>query len=103
MCGLFRDRRVIVVQHVRGDNEIGRRRVAGTQTATSREWRTPPLWGVADSAPYLHDGRADTLEGAIFAHDGEGAIARDRYRRLMPGARRALVGFLRALQAPEET
>src|SRR5262249_50924591 len=22
------------------------------------EWRTPPLWGVADSAPYLHDGRA---------------------------------------------
>src|SRR5262249_46609471 len=20
------------------------------------EWRTPPLWGVADAAPYLHDG-----------------------------------------------
>ena len=26
------------------------------------EWRTPPLWGVADSAPYLHDGSARTLE-----------------------------------------
>jgi CxxC motif-containing protein (DUF1111 family) len=25
------------------------------------EWRTPPLWGVAESAPYLHDGRALTL------------------------------------------
>src|SRR4051812_40783523 len=22
----------------------------------SPEWKTPPLWGVADSAPYLHDG-----------------------------------------------
>src|SRR5207302_2525840 len=29
------------------------------------EWRTPPLWGVADSAPYLHDGRAPTLQEAI--------------------------------------
>ena len=26
------------------------------------EWKTPPLWGVADSAPYLHDGSAPTLE-----------------------------------------
>ncbi len=26
--------------------------------ATSREWRTPPLWGFRDSGPYLHDGRA---------------------------------------------
>ena len=26
----------------------------------SSEWRTAPLWGVADSAPYLHDGRAQT-------------------------------------------
>src|SRR5262245_59501110 len=32
------------------------------------EWRTPPLWGVADSAPYLHDGRAATLEEAITLH-----------------------------------
>ena len=34
------------------------------------EWRTPPLWGVADSAPYLHDGRAATLEDAIKLHSG---------------------------------
>ena len=27
-----------------------------TWDALQREWRTPPLWGVADSAPYLHDG-----------------------------------------------
>jgi len=29
------------------------------------EYKTPPLWGVADSAPYLHDGRATTLRAAI--------------------------------------
>ena len=33
--------------------------------ATQREWRTPPLWGCRDSGPYLHDGRAQTLEQAI--------------------------------------
>lgn len=32
------------------------------------EWRTPPLWGCADSAPYLHDGRAATLDEAILWH-----------------------------------
>ncbi|HEV3122813.1 MAG TPA: di-heme oxidoredictase family protein, partial [Isosphaeraceae bacterium] len=25
------------------------------------EWKTPPLWGVASSAPYFHDGKASTL------------------------------------------
>ena len=35
---------------------------------TAQEWRTPPLWGVRDSAPYLHDGRATTLEEAIAFH-----------------------------------
>src|SRR5262249_27869616 len=34
------------------------------------EWRTPPLWGVADSVPYMHDGRAKTLEEAIKFHGG---------------------------------
>ena len=26
-----------------------------------REWRTPPLWGLRDSAPYMHDGRAGDI------------------------------------------
>src|SRR5262249_36406674 len=26
------------------------------------EWKTPPLWGVADSAPYFHDGGSPTLQ-----------------------------------------
>jgi hypothetical protein len=41
-----------------------------------RDYLTPRLWGVADSAPYLHDGRAPSFDYAIAGHDGEGAAAR---------------------------
>ena len=41
--------------------------------ATRAEWRTPPLWGFRDSGPYLHDGRAQTLEQAVAMHGGQGA------------------------------
>jgi hypothetical protein len=40
-----------------------------------QEWRTPPLWGLRDSAPYLHDGRAATIGQAIAQHGGQGAAA----------------------------
>ncbi len=40
------------------------------------EYLTPRLWGVADSAPYLHDGRAPSFDYAIAGHDGEAAAAR---------------------------
>ena len=39
------------------------------------EWRTPPLWGFRDSAPYLHDGRAQDLAQAVALHGGQGAIS----------------------------
>jgi Di-haem oxidoreductase, putative peroxidase len=47
-----------------------------------RDYLTPRLWGVADSAPYLHDGRAPSLDYAIAGHDGEGAAARAAYAAL---------------------
>jgi hypothetical protein len=43
------------------------------------DYLTPRLWGVADSAPYLHDGRAPSVDYAIAGHDGEGAAARAAY------------------------
>ena len=43
---------------------------------------TRPLWGVARSRPYLHDGRAATLEDAILLHGGEAQEARDGYAAL---------------------
>ncbi|MCX6977130.1 MAG: hypothetical protein NTX04_04145, partial [Verrucomicrobia bacterium] len=56
--------------------------------------RTAPLWGLRASAPYLHDGRAPTIDGAIRAHQGEGSNLRDRYLRLSAPQRRQLLDFL---------
>lgn len=69
----------------------------GQGTARPREMKTPPLWGVRASAPYLHDGRAATVAQAIVAHDGEGKAARDRFLRLGSTQRRQLLDFLNSL------
>ncbi|EMI55199.1 di-heme oxidoredictase family protein [Rhodopirellula sallentina] len=66
-----------------------------------QEWRTPPLWGVRDSAPYMHDGRAETLLEAIAMHDGEAAGTRDRFLSLSYEDRQALITFLESLVAPK--
>ena len=65
-----------------------------------REWRTPPLWGVADSSPYLHDGRAKTLIEAIAYHGGEASASTGNYFELPPNDRFAIIEFLNTLQAP---
>jgi CxxC motif-containing protein (DUF1111 family) len=66
-----------------------------------REWRTPPLWGLADSAPYLHDGRAPTIERAILAHGGQAAESTAAFVALDGGRKRFLLEFLSTLVAPE--
>ncbi len=66
------------------------------------EWRTPPLWGVADSAPYMHDGRAATLEAAIQLHGGQGLRSQQRFSRLSPAEQAQLIAFLKTLRAPEQ-
>jgi cytochrome c peroxidase len=69
----------------------------------THEWRTPPLWGVADSPPFLHDGRAGTLDEAIRLHSGEGERAAEAYRELTPAERSQLLTFLGTLRAPHAT
>jgi CxxC motif-containing protein (DUF1111 family) len=64
------------------------------------QWRTPPLWGLADSAPYLHDGRAPTIEAAILAHGGQAAPSVTEFAKLNADGRRDLLAFLRSLVAP---
>jgi CxxC motif-containing protein (DUF1111 family) len=66
-------------------------------SATRRQMRTTPLWGVRTRALLLHDGRATSLAAAILAHDGQGREARDRFLRLSPGARFSLLQFLGSL------
>ncbi|MDR3633217.1 MAG: di-heme oxidoredictase family protein [Isosphaeraceae bacterium] len=68
-----------------------------------REWRTPPLWGLRDSGPYLHDGRAETLEQAIALHGGQAELPKQRYFGLPEPERLALEAFLKSLVAPSTT
>jgi CxxC motif-containing protein (DUF1111 family) len=65
--------------------------------ASGREFRTAPLWGARVSAPYLHDGRAPTLDAAIRAHDGEGAASKIRYTKLSVQQRQQLLDFINTL------
>jgi CxxC motif-containing protein (DUF1111 family) len=85
---------------VDGSTSTGDPAPSGTGEAGPTEWRTVPLWGVADSAPYLHDGRAGTLDEAIRLHGGEAAETARRYAKLPFGDRQALLAFLHSLRAP---
>jgi CxxC motif-containing protein (DUF1111 family) len=67
----------------------------------AREWRTPPLWGEADSAPYMHDGRAGTIAEAILLHGGEAAATIETYRNLTDDDRASLFFLLKSLVAPQ--
>ncbi|WP_435017283.1 di-heme oxidoredictase family protein [Tundrisphaera sp. TA3] len=68
----------------------------------AEEWKTPALWGVADSAPYFHDGGSPTLEAAIARHHGDAEEVLKRHRGLTPGDAQALLTFLGTLKAPAE-
>jgi len=72
----------------------------GTGPASVREWRTPPLWGLRDSGPYLHDGRAATIAQAITLHAGQAAISARRYAELAPRRKQQIEAFLMSLAAP---
>ena len=80
------------------EQRLRKERLAAT---AEREWRTPPLWGVADSPPYLHDGRAETLTEAIAAHGGQARESVGMYFASPIVDRLALIGFLKTLRAPE--
>jgi len=62
---------------------------------------TARLWGIADTAPYLHDGRALTLTDAISAHGGEAQAQRDAFVGLSKNNQRKLLAFLRSLRVPD--
>lgn len=58
---------------------------------------TRSLWGLADTAPYLHDGRATTLDEAILAHGGEAQGSRDRFAALPSASKADIRIFLLSL------
>ena len=62
---------------------------------------TARLWGIADTAPYMHDGRALTLNDAVLMHGGEAQNARDRYAGLAEPDQATLMEFLMSLRTPK--
>ncbi len=76
---------------------------ANEDLATTREWRTPPLWGnglvptVNGHSRYLHDGRARSLEEAILWHGGEGQKSKAAFTNLSKTERENLILFLESL------
>ncbi|HJU39469.1 MAG TPA: di-heme oxidoredictase family protein [Tahibacter sp.] len=64
---------------------------------------TRPLWGVADTGPWLHDGRARTLKEAIGFHNSQGSEATpviQAFDKLSPTDQQAVVNFLLAQRLP---
>jgi len=66
-------------------------------TIPARVFLTRPLWGLAETAPYLHDGRAPTVHDAIVLHGGEATAARDAYLALDEKGRASVRVFLTSL------
>jgi hypothetical protein len=66
---------------------------------------TEPLWGVATTAPYGHDGRSQNLEEVILRHGGESQRSRDLFAALPSFAQRWVFDFLGTLQVfpPDDT
>lgn len=80
--------------------------VAGIVTVPNR-YLTRPLWGVADTGPWLHDGRATTLRDAILMHGdtasgsgSEAAAVIDAFEKLPVDQQNDVVDFLLTLQLP---
>jgi CxxC motif-containing protein (DUF1111 family) len=66
----------------------------------NRTFVTARLWGVADTAPYMHDGRATTLTEAIKWHGGDAEAAKNKFVALNDDKKVALLKYLRSLHTP---
>ena len=62
-----------------------------------RQIITTPLWGVANTGPYGHDGRSMNLRDVILRHGGEAQNARDRFASASSSDQRQVIAFLETL------
>jgi mono/diheme cytochrome c family protein len=64
---------------------------------------TPPLWGIRDSAPYLHDGRAATLLDSVLLHgEGDDTNSINSFRALTADDQKKVVEFMESLGRVED-
>jgi hypothetical protein len=62
-----------------------------------KEMMTTPLWGVANTGPYGHDGRSMNLRDVILRHGGEAQSSRDRFANASSSDQRQVIAFLETL------
>jgi len=69
--------------------------------ATSREFRTAPLWGLGQRIFFLHDGRTRDLKRAIQEHRSSGSeanrVVRKFFNQLPQRQQQDILNFLRSL------
>ena len=69
--------------------------------ATSREFRTAPLWGLGQRVFFLHDGRTKDLKRAIQEHRSSGSeanrVVRKFFREFSQHQKQDVLNFLRSL------
>jgi len=59
--------------------------------------RTAPLWGMRTHSRLMHDGMSLTLTNAILRHEKEAHEVTEKFRRLKPKEKSALLAFLNSL------
>lgn len=65
--------------------------------STANKVRTAPLWGVRLHSRLMHDGASVTLLDAILRHRGEAEHVTEKFEKLKPNEKEALLEFLRSL------
>ena len=75
-----------------------RESVEEVERESHQHYLTMPLWGVANTGPWMHDGRATTMTEAILLHGGEAQVSRDNFANMDHDGQSEVVEFLKSLQ-----
>ncbi|HEY4361762.1 MAG TPA: di-heme oxidoredictase family protein [Bryobacteraceae bacterium] len=83
-------------------HRMGQALADGVQQGNARgdEFRTAPLWGLADRLFFLHDGRSRDLLETIQLHDSPGSEAHQviqNFNALPPQSKQDLLNYLRTI------
>ena len=75
-----------------------RESVEEVERESHQHYLTMPLWGVANTGPWMHDGRATTMTEAILLHGGDSAYSRDNFNQLSSAQQDNVLEFLQSLR-----
>jgi CxxC motif-containing protein (DUF1111 family) len=84
----FRPRSDFLIHDIGTGDMIGN---DGDSLARTKMMRTAPLWGLHLRTHFMHDGSQTTITGAIQAHGGQAAAARNAFNALGTSDRNAML------------